>query len=191
MRRVILLVGCFCVSVSAVDERTSSEPTWNISTNLFGPVLGEYGLSVSRRLGQWAAVGLTGAYEHPSVTNGNASASGFGVGAEGVLYFTGSAFSDSIISAVSAGFEKLSVSDASGGGGSASTSFLAVTAIGGYQWVWSSGLNLTLGVGVRYLSAPSSLLLSNGQIAFFRTGVRPAAAVTVGYAFLSSSTPRF
>lgn len=72
---------------------------------------------------------------------------------------------------------------------SGSLSGIGVSADIGYQWMWKSGLNLSLGAGLAFSSLPSeqTLTASDGSQMAAATpawsGITPDVELTVGYAF--------
>lgn len=174
----------------------SSDPSdqlYNIRINPLGLLLGEIGADIDFGISESVTLGPSVSYLKASATDdsGNsvtATAAAFGLRAN--FYLSNKRFHDGWYLAPSAYYIPLTVSDTiSGSSYSATLHMLEVEALCGYQWVWKNGFNMTLGAGVGYYSASSSVTITNSSggtsaatIPIF-AGVVPAAEFGLGWVF--------
>lgn len=163
-----------------ISENVSSDKTFNVRVNPLGLAIGSLSAEGDFRLSDKWTLG-------PSISHYSAdflftSLSGWGFGARSNYYLTGNVFEDSWIVGTSVGLSTVSVTL---GADKASGVGLFLQSVLGYQWVWTSGLNLQLALGGSWYSQGSELRADNGTVIDvpFYHGIKPAAELTVGYVF--------
>lgn len=164
-------------SISAFAEPTKktittevvTDRSTNISVNPLGFLIGAANVSAQFKVSERFSIGPSASFYRYSVDESKAT--GYGLGLDAVFYLSGTAFNDSWFLGPFLGY-----ANASNGGLSASG--VGVGATIGYWWFWDSGFNLSLGIGIQYVTIDFSQI-GLGTL----SGTLPAAQFSIGYAF--------
>lgn len=185
--RVVAIVTAFtalmfALPAMAMEEAPSStsagEKSLNVSVNPLGFFFGVANLNVDFGIGESIAIGPTiqyAKYSSASVTVGTTTstteATGVGFGANFTYFIGRPSFTDSWFINPFITYQSLK-------NGSASQSGVMYGANIGYGWYWSSGLNLSLGLGIQNVSVDLAAL-GLGTV----SGTLPSGKIQLGYAF--------
>lgn len=167
-------------SVPQTTEAVPLQHTINVRVNPLGLLIGALSGDVDFAVTKKFTIGPSISYY--SATIFDTSLTGYGLGARANVYLTGDAMTDSWILGPGLG---LSINSVSSGESKASSVGFYVGSILGYQWVWTSGLNINLGLGANYYTQSASAKGSDGieiSVPGYH-GLGPTGELTVGWAF--------
>jgi Protein of unknown function (DUF3575) len=182
----LLVCGLLFLSLSArgdIEDALEESKTVNFSTNFVGLFFGSFGAGVDFKVADFLTVGPSGAYISRA-TDQNVTTMGSQWGIHGTWYLTDEAISSSwfIAPEISALRNQVSFRN-----GSATLHGLLFGVAGGYQWVISNGMSVSIGAGLSYDTLDHNPTLSNGiRVALekplqFAPGLAPLIQISLGY----------
>jgi hypothetical protein len=166
-------------SVLSATSHAATDRTMNVRVDPLKIISGDIGADADFKVGDRFTIG-------PSVSSLSATViftelTGFNVGARGNWYMSGDALESSWYLGPNIGYSSMTVTE---GGSEGSTGGLSMGTLVGYQWVWNNGMNLNLGGGANYNTAPDEVQAGNRTLTVpFYSGFKPQAEVSLGYAF--------
>lgn len=152
----------------------SQERTNVVKANPFALAFGSFNATYEKVLNSKSSVLLSGSYAY-KLLGTDVSAGGLGVGYR--YYFTHAKkeIPSGFWVTPQASFEAGSLTD---NGVKHSITAFAIGAQVGYQWAWSSGFTLDLGIGPNY-----AVMNSGDYVLETSSGIIPAATLAIGFAF--------
>lgn len=157
------------VQTQELSHASNDSKSMNITVNPLGFFFGLANVGAQFKASDKFSIG-------PSVSfgqykSGDDKATSFGVGADAVLYLSGTTFEDSW-------YLGPFFSYASASNNGTTVSGIGVGATIGYWWFWENGFNLSLGVGVQYVSLDFTKLGLSSI-----SGTLPSMQFSIGYSF--------
>lgn len=175
-----IFIVALALLVSTVARAEAPPFPMNVRINPLSILLGiintDYDIRVSEHITFGPSIGFA------TRSSSTVTTTGFDVGVRANFYLTGKAISDSWYASPAAGVIFLT---SKSGGSSASTTALNAGVTFGYHWVWDSGFNLTLGLGVAYYAVDKNQRATDGSVIVLPaySGTLPRLDFTLGFAF--------
>lgn len=165
----------------------------NIRINPLGLLLGVIGADVDFGVGERFTIGPSIAYLKASTTDiysDGVDYTAWSIGIRANFYLSGPRFHSGWYLAPSAAYIPVTVNDSfSGDSYTATSGAFAISVLAGYQWVFRSGFNMTLGAGAAYYTTKKNVTVtdSSGNSQNVSTpsfaGVLPDLEFGLGWAF--------
>ncbi len=198
-----LASGAMAAKVTGTSSSTSSglvenekDPSLHLINLNVAPIaiaFGGLGAHLDFGIGESTTLGPTFSYQRASAGFGDFAETKVGIyeiGARANFYMGGRRFSNGFVLGPYLSYMPATVTQKSmGRESSGSVSGISAGALASYQWVWSSGINMTAGGGLAYYSLPSDATVASTDGSKEKvsvpgfTGVLPNIELTMGYVF--------